>query len=67
MDFNNSLGQDVGNARASDPEGTYCSECGLTNYFADDVGWFYGNNSKGKYAPLCQKCFNKFGYRTDER
>lgn len=57
----------VGEARADDSDGTYCGECGLTNYFADDIGWFYGHNTKGNYSALCRKCFNNFGYSTCER
>lgn len=56
----------IGRARSEDPSGTECGECGLTNYFADDCGWFYGACKRG-YMPLCENCFSKFGYKTCER
>lgn len=55
---------DIGTARAEDPEGTYCGKCGLTNDFADDIGWFYAGKP---FVPHCSKCWNIGGYTTSER
>lgn len=52
----------VGQARVSDPEGTYCGRCGLTNYKADDCGWFVVDNKC-----LCHGCYDKSGHTTAER
>lgn len=52
----------VNKARAEDPEGTYCGECGLPNDHADDVGWFYVEH---KY--LCLGCWTAGGHTTCER
>lgn len=54
--------QYVGKARADDPDGAFCGACGLTNYHAYDIGWFYVN---GK--PLCEVCHKKTGHQTAER
>lgn len=52
----------VGKARARDPEGSFCGDCGLTNYNADDCGWFV---VEGKC--LCHDCWDKSGATTCER
>lgn len=45
--------QDVGKARAEDPDGTYCGKCGLMNYLADDIGWWAQDD---KY--VCHTCID---------
>lgn len=52
----------VEQARANDPEGTYCGQCGLTNYNADDIGWFQVDDKC-----LCDSCWDKSGATTCER
>lgn len=42
----------VGIARSEDPTGTICGHCGLTNYFADDIGWYMFGGKIG-----CEKCW----------
>jgi hypothetical protein len=57
---------DVLAARMENPTGFYCGECGETNYWADDCGWFCIGPITN-LTILCERCWRALGCSTGER
>ena len=50
------------------PDGVLCGECGKPNYWFDDYGFFYANNTEDIYVPVCMEChFLLYGRYSGDR